>query len=90
MLEVHDSKLDTPKRDGAAVGDWLHYRYSFERWGIQQSTITTRRVTGLLKDGVGKLQAYTVEGDFRVEVKQVISVIPGFAIAPVDPLDPGQ
>lgn len=67
---------DRIEKDAAQAGDWLHYRYTFERWGMKDSSVTTRRVVARVLDAKGAFSHYLVEGNYSVTLKEVISVIP--------------
>jgi hypothetical protein len=90
--------MDPTPTNAAQVGDLITYAYHFERWGIKDFGVTTRAVIAVIKDGAGKTTGYYVDGDYRVELSAVQSVIPmheGEALAAGPqgqgfPLEPGQ
>ncbi len=59
----------------AQVGDWLQYKFTFRKWGMQDWSITTRRVAAVVTDGVGAVIGYRVDRDFYVPIKDVLSIV---------------
>jgi hypothetical protein len=90
-IETETTELETSRARSARPGDWLQYRYGFTRWGVRDRAVATRQVIATVTDGIGAVLFYTVEGGFRVEPKDVLTIIPMHTAPEVPgPLDPGQ